>query len=60
MDWVALNLMKPDSALYGIDQLPRVVSNAILKNNFDIFDIVDLCRGIAFDDHQVGLFADRN
>ncbi len=47
-------------SLYGLDQLLRVPADAVLKDDLDFFDIVNICCRISFDHHQIGLFSNSN
>ena len=52
----------PDAneSLNRLNQFLGVIAHTVFENDFDVFDVGDLCRRIAFDDHQVGLFAHRD
>src|SRR5437660_12923162 len=54
------HLSRPDYPSHRLDELRRIVANAILKNDFDVFDIFDFLRGIAFYNNDVGLCAGGN
>jgi len=50
-------LLQPYESAYGVDQLGRVVADAVLEHRLDLLDVGDVGRGVAVDHHQVGLFA---
>ena len=50
-------LENPDPSLHALNQLGRVVRHALAEDQFDFPDISDSYRGVAIDDHEVGLLA---
>src|SRR5574337_1756515 len=42
---------------HRFQQRLRVVADAVLEHGFDVFDVIDVTRGIAFHDDQVGILA---
>src|SRR4029077_7694879 len=47
-------------SLHRIEQLFLVVSDAVLENDFDVFDISDTSGRITFHHHQVRILSDGN
>ena len=45
------------ASVYGIDELLRVIADAVLKDDLDLFNIRNRCGWIAFDDHEVCILA---
>src|SRR5579864_3494518 len=45
---------------HGVDQLRRIVSDAVLEHELDVFDVGDAHRRIAFDDDEIGVLARRD
>src|ERR1700677_2575484 len=50
-------LAAPNHVAHGFDQLGGIVADAVLENGFNIFDIFNLFRRIAFDYRQIRLLA---
>jgi len=46
--------VQPNRSTNGLDQLLRVISNPILEDKLNIFDVFNLLAGIPFDRHQFG------
>ena len=46
-------LSESHPSLNGIDQFLRVVSLPVFEDNLDVFYVVDLLAGIAFDDDRM-------
>src|ERR1700744_2720005 len=44
-------------ALHRLGQFLRVETNAVLEYELNIFDVLDVLRGIARNDHQIGRLA---
>jgi hypothetical protein len=40
-------------ALYGVNQFARVVSDAFLEDELDIFEVRDFLAGVSLDHHEV-------
>src|SRR5688572_16740595 len=49
----------PDShqSLHGLDQLLRVVADAVFEDDLHFLDVENVGGGVSFDNHQVSLFA---
>ena len=46
-----------DRAAHRLDELRRVVADAVLEDDFYLLDVGDVSRRVAADDYQVGLAA---
>src|SRR5258706_12701233 len=47
----------PDQSLPRLNKFLRVVADAVFENDLPLVDVVNICSGISFYDHQVSLFA---
>ena len=48
------------SSFYRVEQLPTVVSNAVLEHDLDILDVLDVTSRIAFHDDEISILASLN
>src|SRR5688572_14224960 len=55
-----VSLTDADQPLHRLNQLLRVVPDAVLEDDLHLLDVADVRRRVPLDDHQVGLLADGN
>lgn len=48
----------PDQPLHRLNQLLRIVADAVFEDDFHLLYVTDVRRRVTFDDHQVRLLAD--
>src|ERR1700730_6746233 len=53
-------LVLPAASVHGLEQLSRIVSDAILEYDFDVFHISDVSGWITFHYDEVGVCSRRN
>src|SRR5580658_4096448 len=48
------------NSTHRLDQLPRIVADAVFENRLDFLNVGDIFRRVAFDHDQIGLLAGRD